>query len=117
MHVSIVVTLIALTLCLISSADAFVVTIYENDNCTGASKRVNTWVSSCSHPGMDFRSVRVEKFWRVHHTAALFHHINCDGLRTLGSKTYDLNGWDPDFKVGACLRFKESARETQELEG
>ncbi|TQN65968.1 hypothetical protein CSHISOI_09474 [Colletotrichum shisoi] len=90
---------------LASSASGYVVTMYKDPSCRGASRRLNVWDNTCSDPGFDPKSVRVEVFGRAPQNARFYSEANCLAGKVLqGPWRADHENYS--WKIGACLDMK-----------
>lgn len=100
---------LALTsLSLLSQASAYVVTLWEHNNCTGESRRHNTWDDTCSTPSFDFQSITPVVYGGILQAAIFYPASVCSGNHTTHRRNYwRVDGIDVDFQIGKCIQFHE----------
>ncbi|GKT61266.1 hypothetical protein ColTof4_01351 [Colletotrichum tofieldiae] len=87
---------------LASTTSGYVVTMFKDVNCKGASQRKNVWDNTCSNAGFHPKSVRVEVYGGWNQKVYFYTHSDCiAGTEKRGPWYADHpnNSW----KKGGCI--------------
>ena len=101
-------TILLAGLGLAASGQAYVVTLFANDDCTGVSKEVNVWDNTCAQPGFDTRSLRVEVYGGSEQRADIYTGSGCWPHERLGTWDADkgnVNAELGSWSKGECTKF------------
>ncbi|KAH7112109.1 hypothetical protein B0J11DRAFT_542671 [Dendryphion nanum] len=87
-----------------SLTSAFVIDIYDSENCSGNSREVNVWDNTCATWQGGFRSYKPKVYGGSHQWVWFFIPGNCGDLTSAWGRGY-VDGGDAGFKIGECRSF------------
>ena len=97
-------TILYLGLGLASGSTGYVITVFEGNNCSGESKRINVWDNTCSTPRFSAsRSIRVEKYGGDGQRVRIYQGNNCFSGVVRGP--WDAAQSDHSWWTGNCIDF------------
>ncbi|GAD96538.1 hypothetical protein MGG_16553 [Paecilomyces variotii No. 5] len=105
MQLQSILSVALLSLGSLSTASAYVVTLWQNPDCTGDSRTDNVWDNTCSTPAPGFSAVTPVTYGGSGQQAQFYDTNNCAGSYPLGKGTYGADGSDSDFQIGKCIGF------------
>ncbi|ORY03673.1 hypothetical protein BCR34DRAFT_667357 [Clohesyomyces aquaticus] len=104
MYFSSPLTALAAALTLATQGSAFVMDIYDSDNCSGPARSVNVWDNTCATWMGGFRSYAPRVYGGAHQKSYFFIPGNCGDLTSsLNSRWVD--GGDGWFQTDHCYNF------------
>ncbi|KAF2107085.1 hypothetical protein BDV96DRAFT_654173 [Lophiotrema nucula] len=103
MHLSLSSTLTTLAIAsLATTSSAFVMDVYDSNDCSGDARNVNVWDNTCATWMGGFKSYIPRVYGGTHQYAYFFAPSNCGSLPgSIGGDWADGGG----FKVGQCYYF------------
>ncbi|KAH8803570.1 hypothetical protein F5884DRAFT_756842 [Xylogone sp. PMI_703] len=91
-------------LALVGTSQAYVVTLWQNPDCTGTSRSLNVYDNTCAIPGGDgWAAVTVEAYGGPHQRAGFFERAACADIAGVHEIDWWADGGSDTFLKGRCI--------------